>query len=175
MKALAITTATVASLVSSPANAFSLGRPTPHGGRVVSSSRHQAVAIEEDTTVENPNKSANKKNTPNQYWQIAPSLEVPSGGPLTPELREAMETGTHPIESQDELGRGISITSDWRDNWSTYQSPADNPDLIDDATGYACCWDSERTRRKPGVTLSLTISFIGVPTTRRIIATGCSE
>lgn len=44
--------------------------------------------------------------------------------------------------------------------------------LIDDATGYACCWDTERTRRKPGVTLSLNISFIGVPATRRIIATG---
>ena len=44
--------------------------------------------------------------------------------------------------------------------------------LIDDATGYACCWDSEKTRRKPGVTLSLNISFIGVPKTRRIIATG---
>ena len=44
--------------------------------------------------------------------------------------------------------------------------------LVDDATGYACCWDSEKTRRKPGVTLSLNISFIGVPKTRRIIATG---
>ena len=44
--------------------------------------------------------------------------------------------------------------------------------LIDDATGYACCWDSERTRRKPGVTLSLNVSFVGAPTTKRVIATG---
>lgn len=44
--------------------------------------------------------------------------------------------------------------------------------LIDDATGYACCWDSERTRRKPGVTLSLNVSFVGAPNTARVIATG---
>ena len=44
--------------------------------------------------------------------------------------------------------------------------------LIDDATGYACCWDTESTRRKPGLTLSLTVNFIGAPKTRRIIATG---
>ena len=44
--------------------------------------------------------------------------------------------------------------------------------LIDDATGYACCWDTERTRRRPGVTLSLNVSFVGVPATTRIIATG---
>lgn len=44
--------------------------------------------------------------------------------------------------------------------------------MIDDATGYACCWNSDSERGRPGVTLSLTVNFIGVPANRRIIATG---
>ncbi|MEM7523013.1 MAG: PaaI family thioesterase [Pseudomonadota bacterium] len=44
--------------------------------------------------------------------------------------------------------------------------------LLDDAAGYAVCWDSDETRGKPGVTLSLNVSFIGAPSTTRIIATG---
>ncbi len=44
--------------------------------------------------------------------------------------------------------------------------------LIDDATGYACCWNSDRSRGRPGVTLSLSVNFIGAPQSARIIATG---
>ena len=44
--------------------------------------------------------------------------------------------------------------------------------LLDDAAGYALCWNSDRSRGRPGVTLSLSVNFIGVPTTRRVIATG---
>lgn len=44
--------------------------------------------------------------------------------------------------------------------------------LLDDAAGYAVCWDSDETRGNPGVTLSLTISYLGAPATRRIVATG---
>ena len=44
--------------------------------------------------------------------------------------------------------------------------------LIDDATGYACCWNSDKSRGRPGVTLSLSVNFLGTPKTDRIIATG---
>jgi all-trans-8'-apo-beta-carotenal 15,15'-oxygenase len=52
-------------------------------------------------------------------------------------LQRALETGTHPEENAEELGRGIFIMSDWRDAWSTYESPPSNPDLVDPSTGYA--------------------------------------
>lgn len=81
-----------------------------------------------------PNKPKNKRS---EYWRITSSTFHPEPRPLTPALIEAMEMNTHPEESQDELGRGISIESDWRENWYTYESPSDNPDLIDEATGYA--------------------------------------
>lgn len=41
--------------------------------------------------------------------------------------------------------------------------------MIDDATGYAVCWNDEKTRMKPGVTLALNVEFIGAPTTARVI------
>ena len=41
---------------------------------------------------------------------------------LTPKLREALLSGNHPEESQDELGRGDFIFSDWRRAWYTYGS-----------------------------------------------------
>jgi all-trans-8'-apo-beta-carotenal 15,15'-oxygenase len=72
------------------------------------------------------------------YWEIGPTLTArPEPTPLTPELVKAMETRTHPIESQAELGRGVFVTADWRRAWSSYQSPPDNPTLIDPSTGYA--------------------------------------
>jgi all-trans-8'-apo-beta-carotenal 15,15'-oxygenase len=72
------------------------------------------------------------------FWEIGPTLMArPSPTPLTPELREAMETGTHPVERQEDLGRGVFVTADWRRAWSNYESPPDNPTLIDPATGYA--------------------------------------
>ena len=77
------------------------------------------------------------KNDLPLYWEIAPSLMYPRPRPLTPELRAAMETDTHPKESQDELGRGTFITSDWREAWSTYESPPENTNLIDPDTGSA--------------------------------------
>lgn len=43
--------------------------------------------------------------------------------------------------------------------------------MIDDATGYAVCWSSATKRAKPSATLALTVEFVGVPTTARIIAT----
>ncbi|MEO0362958.1 MAG: PaaI family thioesterase [Pseudomonadota bacterium] len=44
--------------------------------------------------------------------------------------------------------------------------------LLDDAAGYAVCWDGPESRGRPGVTLSLTVSYVGAPGTRRIVATG---
>jgi len=71
------------------------------------------------------------------YWEIVPSRMLPKLRPLTPKLRKSMENNIHPEETQNELGRGLSILSDWRENWHTYDSPLDYPDLIENETGYA--------------------------------------
>jgi all-trans-8'-apo-beta-carotenal 15,15'-oxygenase len=71
------------------------------------------------------------------YWEIAPTIVRPNPRPLTEKLRRAMETNTHPEESQSELGRGVFCTSDWRRAWNTYESPSEVPDLIDPDTGLA--------------------------------------
>lgn len=38
----------------------------------------------------------------------------------SPALLDAFLTGTHPDESQDELGQGVFVMSDWRKAWFTY-------------------------------------------------------
>lgn len=76
--------------------------------------------------------------TDRSYWEIGPTLLTrPEATPLTPELLRAMETRTHPVENQEELGRGVFVLDDWRRAWSNYESPTDNPTLIDPATGHA--------------------------------------
>lgn len=72
-----------------------------------------------------------------EYWKIAPSMYYPEARVLPTELREAMAKNRHPEESQEDLGKGISILQDWRENWFTYESPLDHPDLIDPHTGFA--------------------------------------
>ena len=37
-----------------------------------------------------------------------------------PSIRDAFLAGTHPKETQEELGRGTFLTSDWRQAWYTY-------------------------------------------------------
>lgn len=76
-------------------------------------------------------------NKPSEYWRITSSTFHPEPRPLPSDLRNAMEQNAHPTESQEELGQGLSIESDWRENWYTYESPSDDPDLIDEETGYA--------------------------------------
>ncbi|KAL3923601.1 MAG: hypothetical protein SGILL_001562, partial [Bacillariaceae sp.] len=72
------------------------------------------------------------------FWEIGPTLKArPTATPLTPELQKAMETNIHPIETQEELGRGVFVTADWRKAWSNYESPPDDPTLIDPLTGFA--------------------------------------
>lgn len=61
----------------------------------------------------------------------------PNGRPMSPKLVEAVESNKHPTESQEELGQGNFVASDWRQAWWTYQSPPDNPALIDDTNGHA--------------------------------------
>lgn len=94
-----------------------------------------AVALDKEGEVTSTTTSTTKEEQ--KYWEIAPSMVYPNFRPLTPELRTAMETDTHPEETQEELGRGISILSDWREAWSTYASPPEDPTLIDPETGYA--------------------------------------
>lgn len=43
--------------------------------------------------------------------------------------------------------------------------------LIDDAAGFLLCWSSNTVRDKPGVTLNLTVEYIGAPLTPHLIAT----
>jgi len=71
------------------------------------------------------------------FWEIGPTMFRSKPTPLTTKLRKAMETKSHPEETKEELGRGIFITSDWRDAWNTYESPPEVPDLIDPKTGLA--------------------------------------
>lgn len=66
-----------------------------------------------------------------QYWEIGPTLFKPKPGPLPQHLLYALETNTHPVEEQGDLGNGEFITRDWRRAWYTYQSPDDIPNLID--------------------------------------------
>jgi all-trans-8'-apo-beta-carotenal 15,15'-oxygenase len=91
--------------------------------------------LETKTPSDNEKKDWNKSNPP--FWEIAPSMDHPTPRPLTPKLQEAMEMGTHPDESKEELGRGSFVTLDWREAWSTYESPPEDPNLIDPVTGYA--------------------------------------
>ncbi len=81
--------------------------------------------------------STNSKNSRDRkYWEIGATFNNPNPLPLTPELQEALETNTHPKESQEDLGLGKFVTDDWRRNYYTYQSPPDN-NLIDPITGAA--------------------------------------
>lgn len=63
------------------------------------------------------------------HWNIAPTLMSPESPPLPPTLLDALQTQTHPVESQDELGNGVFITEDWRKAWYSYESPPEEPDL----------------------------------------------
>jgi all-trans-8'-apo-beta-carotenal 15,15'-oxygenase len=98
-------------------------------------------SIEEDRLLDNKNNDSNNNsnqvNSDRQYWEIGATLIHPST-PLTSELERAMETNSHPEnESQNNLGRGVFVTADWRKAWNNYQSPPDNPTLIDPETGLA--------------------------------------
>eukprot|EP00553_Chaetoceros_curvisetus_P014427 CAMPEP_0204642666 /NCGR_PEP_ID=MMETSP0718-20130828/14_1 /ASSEMBLY_ACC=CAM_ASM_000674 /TAXON_ID=230516 /ORGANISM="Chaetoceros curvisetus" /LENGTH=619 /DNA_ID=CAMNT_0051663459 /DNA_START=29 /DNA_END=1885 /DNA_ORIENTATION=- len=74
------------------------------------------------------------------YWEIGATLQNPSPLPLThpanAKIYEALKTNTHPNESQEELGVGLFTTRDWRRAWHTYQSPPDEPNLIDPKSGF---------------------------------------
>jgi len=70
--------------------------------------------------------------------EIAPTLNHPHARPLSPSLQHAIQHNIHPPdETQDTLGQGVFLTSDWRKAWYSYQSPSDYPHLIDPKTGYA--------------------------------------
>jgi len=72
------------------------------------------------------------------YWEVGPTYNSPYSRPLTPSLKQALEHKEHPRgETQDSLGRGTFITRDWRRAWYTFESPPDNPSLINQKTGYA--------------------------------------
>jgi len=129
------------SLVRSPRGA--LWRITvPPTIRAVEIETEQDVttAINDNPQLEQPEPKIKQSRPMNDdYWTICSSPMYPQGRPLTPALERAMETNAHPQESQDELGRGISITADWRDNWKTYESPVDAPQLIrHESDGFAC-------------------------------------
>jgi hypothetical protein len=109
----------------------------------------QRMAVTDPTTLENeftsmsvtPNETTSILSEPSPdrtFWEIGPTLKArPAPLPLTPDLQQAMETNSHPAETQDQLGQGVFITADWRKAWSNYESPADNPTLIDPMTGFA--------------------------------------
>jgi len=83
--------------------------------------RRGAVEFDTADTFSSSEEEEVKYTNQQQYWTICSSPLYPNGRPLTPALQKAMETNTHPLETQEELGRGISITADWRENWNTYE------------------------------------------------------
>ena len=89
---------------------------------------------EEKTSSTTTNQNQNQNQ---QYWEVGPTLNKPNPTPLPPNLIEALQTNTHPIEPQNTLGNGLFITQDWRKAWHTYESPSKDPNLIDPKTGYA--------------------------------------
>eukprot|EP00538_Stauroneis_constricta_P006374 CAMPEP_0119545776 /NCGR_PEP_ID=MMETSP1352-20130426/433_1 /TAXON_ID=265584 /ORGANISM="Stauroneis constricta, Strain CCMP1120" /LENGTH=715 /DNA_ID=CAMNT_0007590375 /DNA_START=117 /DNA_END=2264 /DNA_ORIENTATION=- len=72
-----------------------------------------------------------------RYWRRGTSSAHPNGQRITTELYNAIVTRSHPEEAQEDLGFGQYLECDWRDAWKSYESPADNPTLIDEATGFA--------------------------------------
>eukprot|EP00978_Attheya_sp_CCMP212_P032268 scaffold125254_cov49-Attheya_sp.AAC.1 len=73
-----------------------------------------------------------------KYWEIGGTLLRPAQStPIPEELREALYTNTHTVETQEELGRGVFVTADWRKAWHNYESPPEDPSLIDPDTGFA--------------------------------------
>lgn len=110
--------------------------------RVSMSSAATEEALESISTVsskpDDDDGDDDNKNKDRKYWEIGPTLGSPSPRPLTTKLREAMESQTHPDEDlENDLGRGVFITDDWRRAWSNYESPIDDPNLIDEETGCA--------------------------------------
>lgn len=68
----------------------------------------------------------------------APTLRYPEPRQLSPNLQEALNSNTHPIESQQDLGNGIFLTEDWRKAWFNYGGVKDeDKNWIDATTGYA--------------------------------------
>ena len=129
-----------------PVDAFLVGK-TPANLRFSSttpttsfSTTTTTTTTEDESLIQTNNRRSNaqppeEKNK--KYWEIGATNTNPQPQPLTPKLREALETSAHPEESQEDLGRGTYITVDWRRAWNTYQSPPWDPDLIDSKTGEA--------------------------------------
>jgi len=98
------------------------------------SSSTDIKSIEFDINDEDETKDGNK---PSKHWEIAPTFNTPYAKPLPSNLQTALQTGTHPDKSNVEHGNAEFVTEDWRKAWYTYKSPAENPDLICEATGEA--------------------------------------
>jgi len=114
-----------------------------HGQPVDQSfSPRRVTLVEEDasditTTIDENDLISSTCSISSKYWEIAPTNFHLGHRPLTFDLKRAVFEKTHPVETQDELGMGVSILSDWRENWYTYRSPPEDPSLIDPHSGYA--------------------------------------
>jgi all-trans-8'-apo-beta-carotenal 15,15'-oxygenase len=71
-----------------------------------------------------------------QYWSIGPTQLNPRTKSLPDKILHALKTGSHPEETQDELGSGVFLTRDWRRAWYSYGSLSE-PNVINDKNGYA--------------------------------------
>jgi len=97
------------------------------------------------STVTDSATTATEIYTDQTYWEIGATFSNPQPQPLTPDLQKALEANIHPSssssssssETQQDLGRGVFTTKDWRTVYHTYESPPDNPTLIDPITGHA--------------------------------------
>ena len=82
-------------------------------------------ALEADTKAA-ASSSKNDYAAHKKFWEVAPT-QMLSSRSMPPGLLEALQTNTHPEESQSDLGRGIFVTSDWRRAWHTTSPPRTIP------------------------------------------------
>jgi all-trans-8'-apo-beta-carotenal 15,15'-oxygenase len=101
--------------------------PARSGGDVASSDKQPNPPVEPKPPLQEDTR----------HWKIASTEIHPNDLPLTPALQEALESNTHPVEDQSTLGQGTFVSQDWRRAWHNYESPLEDPDLIDPLTGAA--------------------------------------
>lgn len=70
-------------------------------------------------------------------WEQGPTSLNPKPASIPQELTDAIKTGSHPVENQKDLGKGVFLTKDWRKVFFTYESPPDQPNLINPNNGRA--------------------------------------
>lgn len=106
--------------------------------------------IDNNKNIETSIQNENENNSNDlKYWNIGPTFYNPNPTSPSSKLKSALSTNTHPIEDENELGKGVFLNIDWRKAWYTYPTTTSTKDetstsaagcdddiTIDDNTGY---------------------------------------